>query len=363
MSKTDINKLRKKIDDIDAKIVKLIAERRKLSTDVGNAKNKANLTEFIDHAREAKLLKKIIKHGGKDAPKKLLERIYREILSDSVALQQPVKVSYLGPRGTYSEEVAQLRFGAAASFVPQMTIKDCFTSVEQEHSDYAIVPYENSIDGGIGETLNELVSTSLYAVGVSSLRIVQCLLSEPNTKQEDIVRLFYHPVSYSQCSQWLRTNLLPLKFMFPCASNGKAAEMALASGKGAATIGSRVAAKVHGLTILQEHIEDNSRNKTKFLILGRKPVAPSGKDVTSLTFSVRHKPGALMAVLNSFASKKLSLSRLESRPVQGGEIGQYMFFVDVDGHKDKKPLVDVISEISEHTETLKVLGSYPAEEN
>lgn len=360
MAEKDLAQLRTQLDAIDAKIVKLLGERMQLSSAVGDVKTTNGTAEFADHAREAQILTRLQELAGEQLPAKLIERIYREIFAESLARQQPQRISYLGPQGTFSEQAAQARFGSAAQLLPQATIADCFACVEQDKADYAIVPYENSTDGGIGETLDLLVTTQLLAVGETQLRIRQNLIIAPGTNRNEITSLFYHPVSFAQCAKWLRANLLPVEQLQSCGSNSTAVKLAAQAGKGAAAIGPAQAAKLYDLEISESGIEDNPRNVTRFLVIGRHAVAPAGTDKTSLLIGVRHEPGTLYAMLQKFAQAKVNMTRLESRPAPGGEIGQYLFFIDVDGHKDVEPLPQLLDELVSSTSLLKVLGSYPA---
>lgn len=360
MSSLVLEELRSQLDTIDADLVKFLAQRMALSAAVGSAKTAAGTVEYADHAREAQILEKIQALGADQVPARLLERVYREIFAESLALQQPLRICYLGPAGTYSEQAARARFGQAATLLPQATIGDCFTAVAQEQAEHAIVPYENSTDGGIGETLDLLVSSSLTVIGETQLRIRQHLMVAPGTVRDAIRSLYYHPVSFAQCAKWLRANLLPLENMASCSSNAAAAQAAVAAGKGAAAIGPRAAAQLYELEIVAQDIEDNPRNVTRFLLLGRAPVAVSGTDKTSLLVGVRHQPGALYAMLQRFADAGLNMTRLESRPMPGGEIGQYLFFIDVEGHREQEPLAGLLEQLVADTSLLKVLGSYPA---
>lgn len=356
----ELASLRAQLDGIDGSIVGLLVKRMALVGEIGTAKVAAGSEVFVDHAREALVIRRAQEVAGTGLSATFVERIYREIMAEALSRQQRLRVGYLGPAGTFSQEAALARFGGAATLLPLSTISDCFAAVVAGHAEHAIVPYENSTEGSIGETIDQLaMARATVVIGETKLRVRQNLMAVAGTALDDVTRLYYHPQSYAQCINWLRGNLLPVKEMFPCSSNGTAAQRAAAAGQGAAALGPRAAAALNGLEVLKADVEDNLHNVTRFLTIGLNEVPPTGRDKTSLLIELKHETGSLYGVLKKFAVAGVNLTRLESRPLPGAEIGHYLFFVDLEGHRDEEPLRPVLAELVASTEMLKVLGSYP----
>lgn len=359
MPEDDLKKLRGRLDAIDDEIVRLLLERMSISGEVGKAKaGDSDREDFLEPAREAEVIRRLQGVAGEGLPEAFIDRLYREIMAESLRRQRPLQVSYLGPAGTFSHEASMSHFGGAAVHSGEAGIQACLEAVEGRRSDRAIVPYENSTEGGVGETLDLLAETSLIACGEAQLRICQNLLGAPGQSIDDIAEVHSHPQSFAQCRRWLDANLRG-KEQISCASNSSAAEHAAKAGSNVAAIGPAGAAKLYGLEVLASDIEDSPHNVTRFLVLGRKPVPPTGNDKTTMTITLRDRPGALFGVLKLFADAGLNLSRLESRPMPGAEIGNYRFFIDVLGHRDEEPMASMLDELARETANLKVVGSYP----
>ena len=354
-----MSELRKRLDGIDDKIIALLAKRMALSEKVGEAKSRQKGREdYSEPAREAKVIRRLQKVAGQKLPKGFVDRIYREIMAESLRRQKPLTVSYLGPEGTFSHEASLNHFGGASIHVGSESIEECMRAVEQNRSDRAIVPYENSTEGGVGETLDLLAETSLVACGEAQLRVCQNLLGKKGKPISGIKVVHSHQQSLAQCRHWLSANL-PGVDLIACASNSAAARLAAKMGPQAAAIGPAGAAKPYGLEVLASDIEDHPHNITRFLVLGRSTVPASGNDKTTLTITIRDKPGALFETLKIFADAGLNLSRLESRPVPGKGIGSYRFFIDVLGHVNDRKMALALDALAGETATLKVVGSYP----
>jgi chorismate mutase/prephenate dehydratase len=273
-------------------------------------------------------------------------------------MEKPMSVTYLGPKGTFSEEAALNRFGKSVAAVPCESIDEVFHKVESGMASYGIVPVENSNEGVVGKTLDLLLQTSLKVCGEVLLPIHQCLLSL-HTDPGQIEKIYSHPQSLAQCHEWLNTNFpLPQVKRVVAASNAHAAMIA-ANDKSVAAIASKKAAEVYKLSVYAENIEDDPRNTTRFLVIGTQDVAPSGNDKTSLAMSSRNRPGAIHELLSPLAKHGVSMSHLESRPSRS-DLWEYVFFADIRGHQQDEKISKALDEIREKATFLKVLGSYPS---
>jgi chorismate mutase / prephenate dehydratase len=347
----DITELRKQIDQTDAQIVALLNQRATLALAVGSAKKGA--TKFRP-TREAAVIKQA-QAASKAFPKPALAAVYREIISACLNLEQAMRVAYLGPAGTYSEEAAQARFGSSASYVPCSTLDEAVRTVEAGKADVAVVPIENSTEGAVNRTLDLLRETTLQICDELFLPIHHQLLGKaPSLKAVQTV--VAHPQALAQCREWLAQHL-PHAAQQAASSNGEAARLANEDVSIAAIAGRR-AAVLNGLSILAEDIEDDSDNTTRFLVLGRAETQPSGADKTSLLWSVANQPGTLVELLAILQSHGVNMVKLESRPADSG-LWEYVFYVDVEGHIQDAPLQAALDQIKQKAHTLKVLGSYP----
>jgi chorismate mutase/prephenate dehydratase len=347
-----LKELRDRIDRLDDEILKLLNERARLAQEIGRLKER----NAYRPEREAQILERLRTASGGPLPAETVVRLFGEIMSACRALEEPVSVAYLGPPGTYSEEAALRRFGAAARMVPCASIDEVFREVEAAVVGYGLVPVENSTEGAIGRTLDLLLGTSLRVCGEVLLPIHHALLSRA-PDLESVAKVYAHPQSLGQCHEWLNQNLTRATRV-QAASNAEAARLA-AEDPGAAAIASRRAGALFGLPVLAENIEDDPRNTTRFLVIGDQDVAPSGRDKTSLVMSARNRPGAVHDLLTPFAQNGVSMTRLESRPSRTG-LWEYVFYVDIEGHQQDERVARSLAEMRERAAFLKVLGSYPA---
>lgn len=344
--------LRERIDALDAELLKLLSERADLARQIGRVKDGS----VYRPEREAQVLRRLRELNGGPLSNETLERLFVEIISMCRALEQPLAVAYLGPRGTFSEEAAVKGFGSSTRLVPSATIDEVFRAVEARHADYGVVPVENSTEGAVGRALDLLLATPLKVCGEIMLPVHQALLFNGDALSE-VKKIYSHPQSFAQCRQWLDANLRGVERV-NVASNGEAAR--LASGEaGAAAIGGRRAGESFGLRILAQNIEDDPRNTTRFLVIGQQDVKPSGADKTSLVMSAQNRPGAVHELLTPFATHGVSMTRLESRPSRAG-LWEYVFYVDVEGHRDEPNVAAALAELTHKATFLKILGSYPA---
>jgi chorismate mutase/prephenate dehydratase len=279
-------------------------------------------------------------------------------MSACLALEQPLKIAYFGPAGTFTESAAKKHFGSAPAFSPCLTIDDVFRAVESGNADYGVVPVENSTEGAVGRTLDLMLTSPLMICGEVNLRIHQNLMTKAESA-ESITKLYSHAQSLAQCHEWLNKNL-PRVARVPVASNAEAARMAAADPQSAAIAG-EAAARLYELNILAASIEDYPNNTTRFLVLAGHDSGPSGQDKTSFVCSAQNKPGAVHDLLVPLSAHKVSMSRFESRPARGfgGSRWEYVFFIDVEGHREEPEVAAALEELRGRAGFLKELGSYP----
>ena len=349
-----IDALRKKIDDIDGRILGMINRRLKLAEEIGRVKSRTG-NQVIDSARELLLLRNLAEINPGPLTNTALRHIYTEIIAAARAIQKPQQVAYLGPEATFTHIAAMNHFGRAVEFSPQASIPDVFNSVEKRSFNYGVVPVENSIEGAVNYTLDLFFESDLKICAEIYYAISHDLLSK-TASLKDITRIYSHPHAFAQCRQWLRQNL-PDTDLVECSSTAEAAQRASREA-GTAAISSREAADFYKLKVVAPGIEDLSRNITRFLVIGREAVGRTARDKTSIMFVTAHVPGALYRVLQPLAEADINMLKLESRPTKH-ENWHYFFFVDVEGHI-KDPLVSgTIAKMKNLCFFLKILGSYP----
>ena len=352
----DLSEVRARIDGIDLRIQELIAERAQWARQVGKAKGKlAAAVDYYRPEREAQVLRRVVDRNDGPLSDEVLVRLFREVMSACLAQQEPLKIGYLGPEGTFSQQAVHKHFGHSARGLPLASIEEVFQEVAAGHADFGVVPVENSGQGTIQVTLDLFLTSPLRICGEVELRVHQHLLSRSG-RIEDIERIYSHPMSLAQCAGWLRQNL-PRAEKVPVSSNAEAARRAR-NADDAAAIAGESAGHVYGLKRIAGPLEDRSDNTTRFLVIGREVFPPSGHDRTSLLVFIRDRPGALYGVLEPLARRGISMNRIESRPAHGG-LWQYAFFIDVAGHIDESPLKDALAEVGAHSGDVRVLGSYP----
>jgi chorismate mutase/prephenate dehydratase len=306
--------------------------------------------------REAQILTRLASENTGPLSNESVVGVFRQIMSACLALEQRLRVAYLGPAGTFSHAAVARHFGQFVEAVPCATIDEAFRAVESGQTDYAVTPVENSTEGAVGRTLDLMCQTDLSICGEVKLRVTQNLLSNAGEIGK-VTCVYSHAQSLAQCVQWLAKHL-PGVPRVAVSSNAEAARLA-AEEPGAAAIAGEIAATIYGLAMLAPHIEDEPNNTTRFWVLGRQQVAPSGRDETSLVMSAPNRPGAVHALLEPFARHGVSMTRFESRPARTG-LWEYLFFVDLAGHRDDPPVAAALAELEKRAPFLKLLGSYPA---
>ena len=345
---------RKAIDRLDEQIVKLLNERTKHVLEIGNLKLKAGEEIYAPH-RERAVLSRICRLNQGPLTHESLQAIYREIMSSALALEKTMVIAYLGPEATFTHQAAIQRFGSSLHYVPHKTIADVFQEVSKLRADYGVVPVENSTEGVVTHTLDMFVESDLKIVAQIVMPVRQCLMG--NVRREQIRTLFVHPQSLAQCREWIQREL-PRVEIIETSSNARSAEMAAKTPQSAAIAGT-LAAERYKLRILEYDVQDNVVNVTRFLVLGRKCGPPTGKDRTSIMFSVRDEVGALHRALTPFRQYRINMTKIESRPSKR-KAWEYFFFVDCDGHLQDRKVARAIEQLELQCSFVKVLGSYPS---
>jgi chorismate mutase/prephenate dehydratase len=349
----DIEKLRREIDRIDEQLAALLQRRAGLAQDIGRLKGGA---PAYRPERESQILNKVAQAPGVLAPERVAA-VFREIISACRGLEEAIRVSYLGPEGTFSEQAVRKHFGSAVEALPVASVDEAFRRCESGAAQFTVVPAENSTEGVVGRTLDLLVTTPLRICGEIELRVQQNLLSREESFST-IKKIYSHSQSLAQCNGWLAQHL-PSAERIPVASNAEAAQRA-AKEPGAAAIAGLIAGERYGLKALARSIEDDPSNTTRFLVLGSLQPGPSGRDRTSLVMSAENKPGAVHALLTPLAQHGVSMTRIESRPARArAALWEYLFFIDVEGHEADARVAAAIAALRGTAPFLKVLGSYP----
>lgn len=352
--KEELGRLREGIDRADDEILRLLSERARFAHRIGEIKQ----GNIYRPEREAQVLRRLVAANRGPLPDTAVQRIFREVMSACLALEQPLRIAYFGPAGTFTESAAKKHFGMAPEFSPFGVIDDVFRAVESGNADYGVVPVENSTEGAIGRSLDLLLTSPLMICGEVVLRIQQNLLSKAESIDR-LKRLYSHAQSLAQCHEWLNRNLANVPRV-PVASNAEAARMAAEDPESGAIAG-EAAGVLYELNRLAANIEDDSNNTTRFLVLAPHDAGPSGFDKTSFVCSAQNKPGAVHDLLTPLANHGVSMSKFESRPARGfgGSRWEYVFFIDVDGHRQDAAVAAALDEIRDRAGFVKELGSYP----
>ena len=350
---TPLDALRVQIDAIDEKLVALLNERARVVVQIGKFKQQNNSPIYAPD-REKSVLQKVRRLNGGPLPDRSLEAVYRELMSGSFALEKPLRIGYLGPAGSFSHSASMLKFGGSVEYVPLSDISGVFEEVVRGHIDYGLVPVENSIHGGVIDTLDAFLSSSAKICAEALISVHHNLLA--TGPWEQVKSIYSKPEVFAQCRRWLSTTAKD-RDVQPAASTSKAAEMA-AKQPGVAAIGSKLAAELYGLHTLFENIEDNPDTVTRFFVIGREGARKTGDDKTAIMFTTAHKPGALAEVLDVFKEAGINLTDLDKRPSKKVN-WEYYFFIDAQGHQDEPAMQKAITEARGHCLQLTVLGSYP----
>jgi chorismate mutase/prephenate dehydratase len=356
-----LESIRSRIDAVDAQLHALINERARLAQQVGISKHAAGHTvDFYRPEREAQVLRLALERNraarGPLRDEEIL-RLFREIMSACLAQQEPLKVAYLGPEGTFTQQAVHKQFGHSVRGLPLTSIEEVFHEVEAGTADFGVVPIENSSEGTVNSTLDMFLTSPLAICGEVELRIHHNLLGQMSALDR-VQRVCAHLQALAQCRGWL-TEYLPGVERVPVSSNAEGARRARDE-DGTAAIAPMAAAEVYGLNVLVPEIEDRPDNTTRFLVIGRKTFPSSGQDKTTLLVSAAHTdaPGALFRLLEPFARHGISMTRIESRPSRRRK-WDYVFFIDLEGHATDEPLASALGQLQGLTSLCRVVGSYP----
>jgi|TARA_B100001059_G_scaffold236542_1_gene287649 chorismate mutase/prephenate dehydratase len=353
----DIKKIRKKIDSLDEEIISLLNQRAQEAVNISKEKEKNEpIDNFYNPEREAKVLRRIKELNKGPLSNENIVKLYREIMSSCLSLEAPLKVSYLGPKGTYTQQATQNHFGKSVLSIPHVSVDEVFSSVEKRDSHYGVVPVENSTQGIVSSTLDMFMKSSLKISGEIEISIHHNILSS-SEKLNNIKKLYAHPQSFSQCKEWIEKNM-PECEKINSSSNAEAALIASKEEKTAA-IASEAASEIYKLNIISKNIEDNLNNSTRFLVIGDRDTEPSGNDKTSIIVSTKNNSGALYGLLEPLSKHNVSMTRIESRPSKHNN-WEYIFYLDLDGHIKDKSLQKANDAIKEEASLYRFLGSYPA---
>jgi chorismate mutase / prephenate dehydratase len=349
-----LDEWRARIDEIDRQLLRLLNQRAELSLQIGRAKRETGEPVHVPE-REQGILDELDRLNPGPLPGGAIRAIWSEILSASRSLQRPFRVAYFGPQGTYTHMAAIRHFGSSAEFVPVRGIPDVFEEVERGRADVGVVPIENSSEGVVNHTLDGLIDSELLICGEASLEIHHNLLSRAGDLA-DVKRVFSHPQALAQCRGWLNRNIPDAEVVEMTSTSAAVEQTAL--DPTTAAIASELAGQLYRVPALRERIEDYANNVTRFLAVGRRAAGRTGRDKTSILFSIRDEVGTLHRILEPFASARLSLTKIESRPTRRRP-WEYVFFVDFEGHRDDPVTQGVLAAVRERCLFLKVLGSYP----
>ncbi|HWE26500.1 MAG TPA: prephenate dehydratase [Polyangia bacterium] len=351
---TKLPELRQAIDELDDKLLELLNERARLVQEVGQIKAQLKQPFYVPE-RERQILERLQAANSGPFPTEALRPVFSEIISACLSLEHPLRVAFLGPEATFTHMAARSRFGLSARYVPAATVAGVFAEVEKGVADLGVVPIENSTEGVVNSTLDVLIDSELCITAEIATTVSHCLLTRSGTL-EGVQKVYSHPQALAQCRQWLSANLSNVA-QIEVASTALAARLTR-DDPVAAAVASELAGQLYDLKIARKKIEDEVRNVTRFLVIGRQAAPATGRDKTSILFSLKDEAGVLFKVLQPLADAGLNLSRIESRPSRK-KLWDYVFFIDVDGHASEPAVKAAIAALEERCQFVKVLGSYP----
>lgn len=351
----NLDQLRDEIDRIDAGIVDLLHRRAACVQQVGQLKKQTGAPLFVPE-RESALFEKLRRLNGNVLPEASLESIYRQIVSCAFKLEGGFSVAYLGPEGTWSHQAARARFGDSIELIACPSFRDVFRAVEKQQAQYGVVPIENSSDGSVSQAMDLFSESPLRICAQIRQEIRNCLLC--NGEREKISKIYSHPQVLGQCRLWLRENFPGVEQIAMSSTSAAALRAAEEAEQGAAALGSELSGRLHGLRVMEANVQDKANNTTRFAVIGMQQTQPSGHDRSTICFKVPHTPGTLVKVLQHFSDHRINLLCIDSRPTRDTP-WEYLFYVDVEGHRLAEPLRSCLEELSAICPVCKVLGSYP----
>jgi chorismate mutase/prephenate dehydratase len=352
---SSIKKLRQRVDQVDRSLLELLSQRARLVKDIGTIKEMNGQAVFVPGRERALLAEVRAKNRGPLADE-AVENLFREIVHACRHLQKQLQVAYFGPEASFSHAAALQSFGRGAQLVPMRTISEVFAEVDKGRADFGVVPIENSTGGGVYHTLDMFVESPLSICAELELPVHHYLMGRGIRSLEKVKTLFSHYQALAQCRNWVDAHL-PAARVVESTSTSEAAQQA-ARTSGAVAIASHLAAEHYGLKILASRIEDSAQNYTRFLVIGTAEPQPTGRDKTSIMFSIKDRPGALFDVLLPFKKARLNLTKIESRPTRQ-KAWEYIFFVDFLGHRTESRVLKALATLERSCVFLKILGSYP----
>jgi len=348
-----IENLRKKIDNLDIELVKLLKERAKVAIEIGEIKGKTG-AKVLAPDREQKVIENVLDSDHTPIPDVGITAIFKEIISCCRNLESAPRVSHLGPEFTFAHQVAKKQFGATAEYIPTENIRQALEELEHGRADFAILPAENSTEGVVRETFDAMYNSANKIVAEVIVPITHSLYGKGELSK--VTEVISHPQAIAQSRAWLRKNLLNV-IEVSANSTAKAAEMA-AEKNNMAAICTETAAEHYGLGLLAQRIENNSANSTRFFVVGSSTPRPSGNDKTTMLFTVKNDKGALSEILNIFKSYDINILMIESRPDKNVN-WEYIFYLDIEGHLENGNIASALGEVQKNVQFLNILGSYP----
>ena len=355
----DLAEIRKRINEVDERIQALINERATIAQQVGVAKGDlGSAVDYYRPEREAEVLRGVIERNDGPMRDEEMLRLFREIMSACLAQQEPLKIGFLGPEGTFTQTAVFKHFGHSVRALPFHSIDEVFQEVECGAADFGVVPIENSTEGSVNNTLDMFLTSPLKISGEIELKIEQHLMGNAQGL-ENIERICAHEQSLAQCRGWLR-EYLPHVELIGMSSNAAGARRARDE-DGTAAIGPEVAADVYDLKVMVNNIEDRPDNATRFLVVGRNLLAASGDDKTTILVSTSDTAGGagvLHHLLQPLAEQGVSMTRIESRPSRRKN-WDYVFFIDIEGHAEESPVSDALINLENNCSLFRILGAYP----
>lgn len=349
-----IEDIRERIDAVDGGILKLLNMRASLAIEIGRVKEGEQKASYVPE-REEQVYRRLIDSNAGPFTEKGLKGVFREVMSACRSLEKPLRVAFLGPVATFTHEAAMQRFGSSAEFIAKKDISDVFEDVEKDRADFGVVPIENSSEGVVNHTLDMLITSHLMIGAEVMLPVTMALLNKTG-RLSDVRKVCSRPHAIAQCKYWLKENL-PDAVVAEISSTALGAQLS-SQNSSVAAIASAAAADLYDLKVVANHIEDNANNFTRFLVIGKTQAKKTGADKTSILFAVKDAPGALFQMLKPFAKRHINLTKIESRPIKT-KAWEYVFFVDLDGHVNDKPVKAALGELEAACSFLKILGSYP----
>jgi chorismate mutase/prephenate dehydratase len=355
--KNRLSKLRRKIDEVDGKLLELLNERAKIAVEVGEAKKEKG-GSFYAPSREDDIVRSLQDKNPGPFPSSAIRPVWKEIISASLSLEQPLTVAYLGPQASFTHQACRKHFGLSALYLPVRSISEVFDFVEKGKADFGVIPVENTTEGAVSNTLDRFLDSETKIVGEVMLRISLNLMNKTG-KKSDITKVYSHPHALPQCREWLEAHL-PEVPTLEASSTAQAALMA-AEDPSVAAVAGQLAGELYGLETVEAKIEDNPNNFTRFLVIGKEIPEAGLCNKTSLLFAIKDQAGALYHMLQPFDENGVNLTKIESRPMKR-KAWEYVFFLDCEGHVNEPALQRAIEGLSKVCQFVKVLGSYPCGE-